>query len=153
VVISFTYFDTIPWPVEADGDGYSLVSKEANPKSSPDSSTYWTISKIANGSPGLNDEASVTAIDQLAAQTLNFEVYPNPSKGEFYINFNLNAETNLEIILFDINGRMLEVFEKGKVPAGVYSRFIQPKKMYQPGIYLIALRTGNSVQTKKLVIQ
>jgi len=153
VIISFTFDDEAPWPVEADGDGYSLVSKEANPKSDPDSSTYWTISKIVNGSPGLNDDASITAVDQIAEQTLNFEVYPNPAKGEFYVDFSVNAETNLEIILFDINGRMLEVFEKGKVPAGVYSRFIQPKKMYQPGIYLVALRTGISVQTKKLVIQ
>ena len=153
VVISFTYDDETPWPIEADGGGYSLVSKETNPKSNPDSSTYWIISKIANGSPGLNDEASVTAIDQVVAQTLNFEVYPNPAKGEFYIDFNLNTETTLEILLFDINGRMLEVFEKGQMPAGVYNRLIQPKKLYQPGIYLVALRTGNSVQTKKLVIQ
>jgi hypothetical protein len=101
----------------------------------------------------LNDEASVTVIDQVVAQTLNFEVYPNPAKGEFYIDFNLNTETSLEILLFDINGRMLEVFEKGQMHAGVYNRLIQPKKLYQPGIYLVALRTGNSVQTKKLVIQ
>jgi hypothetical protein len=43
-VFDFTYFDYIPWPVEADGQGYSLVSAKINPRGNPNDVSYWTVS-------------------------------------------------------------------------------------------------------------
>ncbi|MCP4848157.1 MAG: hypothetical protein GY899_09460 [Verrucomicrobiaceae bacterium] len=49
---SFVYSDAPPWPISADGDGFSLVLKE--PGSSPDHSLpeNWQSSEQVDGSPG-----------------------------------------------------------------------------------------------------
>lgn len=56
---SFAYSDDPPWPVEADGDGYSLVL--VNPRSNPDLNNplSWRASAVATGgSPGEADTQS-----------------------------------------------------------------------------------------------
>ncbi|MCF7676341.1 MAG: lamin tail domain-containing protein, partial [Akkermansiaceae bacterium] len=56
ILHSFTYLDTPPWPVEADGDGYSLVL--VAPMSNPDHADprSWRASAVANGgTPGFAD--------------------------------------------------------------------------------------------------
>ncbi len=59
ILHSFTYSDEPPWPVEADGDGYSLVL--ADPYSGPDHTDplSWRASLVADGgSPGISDSQS-----------------------------------------------------------------------------------------------
>ncbi len=59
VIQSFAYSDDPPWPVEADGDGYSLVL--INPRSNPDLNNplSWRASAVApGGSPGGTDTQS-----------------------------------------------------------------------------------------------
>jgi hypothetical protein len=55
----FTYSDLPPWPVEADGDGYSLVL--VNPASAPDHDEprSWRASAVSGGgTPGVSDTQS-----------------------------------------------------------------------------------------------
>jgi hypothetical protein len=57
VAVSFSYGDAAPWPIAADGGGYSLVL--VNPASGSDRShgTSWRASASVHGSPGLDDPA------------------------------------------------------------------------------------------------
>ena len=52
VIRSFTYNDQLPWPVEADGDGFSLelISPESNPDHND--ANNWQLSSVSGGSPG-----------------------------------------------------------------------------------------------------
>ncbi|MEC8658695.1 MAG: CotH kinase family protein [Verrucomicrobiota bacterium] len=52
VVRSFTYNDKLPWPEEADGNGFSLelISPESNPDH--DDASNWQLSSVVGGSPG-----------------------------------------------------------------------------------------------------
>lgn len=62
ILHSFVFSDLPPWPVEADGDGYSLVL--ASPYSNPDHGNplSWRASLVANGgSPGASDSQSYAA--------------------------------------------------------------------------------------------
>jgi len=153
-VISFTYSDSIPWPVEADGDGYSLVATQVNPTGNPDSFTYWTISKYENGSPGADDLGSVTAASEIVSTfSLDFNIYPNPATSSFNIDFNLKSDENVDISLFDLNGRILESLVNEKLPAGYQSKYVQPRNLQNSGVYLVVLKTGNAFVTKKLVVQ
>jgi len=59
VLHAFSYRDVPPWPVEADGDGYSLVL--VAPRSNPDHADplSWRASAVAGGgTPGLSDTQS-----------------------------------------------------------------------------------------------
>ncbi len=153
-VLTFTYDDNLPWPEKADGKGYSLVSVHANPTGDPNSPGYWTISKTVNGSPGADDLSSVTAANEIASNfTPDFNIYPNPASSSFSIDFNLKASEKVEISLFDLNGRRLELLENEYMQPGYHSKFLQPMNLKSSGVYLIVLKTGNTFITKKLVVQ
>ncbi|MGE0019036.1 MAG: lamin tail domain-containing protein [Draconibacterium sp.] len=154
VIISFTFDDEDPWPTEPDGNGYSLVSVEKNPTLNPDSVTYWTISKYTNGSPDADDEMSVTANEELAiSQNQRFEIYPNPASSEFYIDFTIENNEKVEVLLFDVNGRLIETLINENRFSGNHNLLLRPQKQPGAGIYIVALKTSKSVQTKKLIIQ
>ena len=51
-LIEFEYKDDLPWSTLADGNGYSLVSVEINPKGDPSKSEYWRNGSTVNGTPG-----------------------------------------------------------------------------------------------------
>jgi len=63
---SFTYNDQAPWPVAADGDGFSLVL--IRPASNPDHATpsNWRSSIATNGNPGDTDATTFPGPDALA---------------------------------------------------------------------------------------
>ncbi|MDX2109844.1 MAG: lamin tail domain-containing protein [Verrucomicrobiota bacterium] len=55
VICEVTYSDDDPWPVKADGEGFSLVPVNLNDYGDNTLSTYWRLSTNAGGSPGAED--------------------------------------------------------------------------------------------------
>jgi hypothetical protein len=152
-VIAFTFYDTIPWPVEADGDGYSLISVETNPTGDPNQVEYWTSSKYLNGSPLADDEKSVTSNTEINnATAFDFKIYPNPASSSVNIDFLLQNPGKVDIGLYDINGRLLHTLVNGFLPEGYHNRSVQLNHLnINTGIYLIAFKSANNVVTKKLI--
>lgn len=60
VLMEIDYDDDFPWPILADGIGFSMVPNQTNPIGDPNESDYWTISSAVNGSPGADDPGSVS---------------------------------------------------------------------------------------------
>jgi len=56
-VFSLSYSDRAPWPVAADGQGFSLVPKQPGDSPAPDKGGAWRASAVAGGSPGADDPA------------------------------------------------------------------------------------------------
>lgn len=56
-LFSVTYSDTNPWPLLADGDGFSLVPVNPNLNSDPSNPLNWRASSRLGGSPGADDTA------------------------------------------------------------------------------------------------
>lgn len=54
-VFSVTYDDETPWPAAADGQGFSLVPKNAGATQAPDRGAAWRASANPGGSPGADD--------------------------------------------------------------------------------------------------
>lgn len=54
-LLNFSYFDSLPWPVCADGVGYSLILRK--PRTSPDhdQASNWRCSALPGGNPGTQD--------------------------------------------------------------------------------------------------
>jgi len=155
VVISFTYYDDYPWPPEADGDGYSLVSVYKNPRGNPDFPEYWTISKYLYGSPMADDLNSITAIPDLFRNyNVDFTVYPNPAGSYITIAFSLDQSEHVEIGLYDLSGRLIRLLADENLPPGQHDKFHQLNDLnLTPGMYLIRFKTEYSVSTKKLIIR
>ncbi|MBN2275763.1 MAG: CotH kinase family protein [Bacteroidales bacterium] len=150
-ILSFTYDDHLPWPEEADGDGYTLTSVERNPTGDPDYFGYWTISTTLNGSP-FSDDYQYSAID-ITELALNhdFLVYPNPSSGMVMIRVNTdNAVTGIQyrVKLYTLNGTL------------VYESIIADMAMInlnrlgiQPGMIIVKLESDKDIHTEKLIYQ
>jgi hypothetical protein len=104
-VIDFTYEDSEPWPSKADGDGYSLSSKEKNPVGDPADYHYWTLSSIKDGTPFADNSLSDPQVtDSLSQGTLI--AFPNPTAGSLSLGFAGEEEGNqIELWLFNSLGQ------------------------------------------------
>ena len=60
-IFSVTYADVSPWPVTADGFGFSLVPINPGVTQAPDDGTKWRASTLVGGSPGADDPTPGTA--------------------------------------------------------------------------------------------
>jgi hypothetical protein len=86
-----------------------------------------------------------------------FNIWPNPSNG--YLNFSFFTETNgdYQLLLFDINGRLISVLESSEHDKGMVRGSSSLKSalggQLAPGIYFVKLKYGGLISTKKLVIQ
>ena len=80
------------------------------------------------------------------------KVYPNPFNSNTTIEFSVkNDIENMELLIFDINGRKLETLFSGYMGSG--SKSIQWNSgQYSSGIYFVALETKYSIESKKLVL-
>lgn len=71
-IFSVNYNDALPWPMTADGFGFSLVQKNPNLSQAPDDGTKWRASTAVGGSPGADDPAPSLApvvISEVLAHT------------------------------------------------------------------------------------
>jgi len=156
-IISFTYFDEYPWPVAADGDSYSLVSILINPTGDPDTYQYWMLSKNINGSPFADDPSSVIT-SAPAMQKMqdgpDVQLFPNPAQNEIQINFTTEKTENIEIGLYNLDGRLVKTLVNQYLPGGSYQEIIQLDGMkITPGLYVVVARSNSSVSSLKLIYQ
>lgn len=82
---------------------------------------------------------------------LEVTITPNPSDGKFYVEINNLLTKELQVELFDLNGkRIFEVFEDNFI--GNYVESFDQTHLPK-GIYFLKFSTANSVQVNRVVIQ
>lgn len=129
-LIRFTYSDTYPWPEDADGEGYSLSSKEINPSGDPSGFDYWCLSVKKDGTPfadNMPDENENPAL----SGSVKLSVYPNPTTGLIRVQLIADSDSPaVNVILYTTAGKivrhetignpgLLDLSANG-LPAGVY---------------------------------
>jgi hypothetical protein len=84
----------------------------------------------------------------------NFELkqnFPNPFNAITTIYYGLPNESSAEILIFDILGKTVMRFSKGKQPAGYHSVKFDATAL-PSGIYFYIIQAGSFVETKKMVL-
>lgn len=85
------------------------------------------------------------------AQDIDFDLYPNPSKGTTNIALNLGDETsNVDVKILDMQGRVVNQMNVNDVSG--YNRYQIPTDQLSDGIYNVQVATASSSNIKKLVI-
>ncbi|MBC8198282.1 MAG: T9SS type A sorting domain-containing protein [Candidatus Marinimicrobia bacterium] len=79
-------------------------------------------------------------------------IYPNPFNPETNISFEITHSSNVEINIFDINGRLIESVLNDYLDKGIYLYKWNGSK-YSSGIYLLNLTADNLNMTYKLFLQ
>ena len=96
-----------------------------------------------------------TGIDLRPFTDQRIELYqniPNPFKDQTWINFKLPDAAKTSLKIFDLTGKEIKSVVDGILSQGKHSINLTSEGL-RSGMYYYVLRSGNLVQTKKLVIQ
>ncbi len=99
---------------------------------------------IATGGP--------TGIKNLS-KSGSFILYPNPVNDSFTISYSLQRDTQVELSVFDITGKRMQVGFTSKKSGGAYTERIVTQGKLSKGLYLIQLRTDYSSTVQKLIVE
>ena len=130
VIDTVEYFDTTPWPLEADGTGSYLQLID----------TSLDNNVAANWQPSTNAILSTNAFKSSAS----ISVYPNPVATTLFIQ---NARPITHIKLFDVLGTLLQ-----NVPVNASQGTVN-LSTYARGVYFVAVYDENGSTTKKIIKQ
>ena len=130
-IFSFTFSDDSPWPAEADGGGYSLVSQAGDPAGDPNISSYWRRSANKGGSPFANDPVSTASEEILERKWGDLSLYPNPSDGLVVVSIGdedagiiklrVISASGVTVMVKEIDGTTLIDLEEAGLAPGVYT--------------------------------
>ena len=156
-IFNFKYSDKSPWPEEADGKGYSLVSAYTNPTGSPNNYYYWNASGLINGSPSTDDIVSDVSSKEKVTPTkfVLSQNFPNPFNPSTTINYSIPNEGKVKIKIYDLLGREVFTLLEKKQKAGNYSIQFDANSIEQQissGIYFCKLESGTFSKTIKMVL-
>lgn len=82
--IAFKFNDNSPWPVLADGNGFSLVPVDINPIGSQNKASLWRNSTNIGGSPGADDPAPPVYPDVIVNEIMTNPVLPGVDSIEIF---------------------------------------------------------------------
>ncbi len=80
-------------------------------------------------------EQDATGIEEILSDKLDVSIYPNPSAGNFKINFNLPESAYLELELIDEKGRLVSRSTRIHFSAGAHT--IQYTQSISSGLYIV----------------
>ena len=125
---------------------------------------YWTLLGTAPTNNGDNNAANDSTGNEVNDSTANgnngsagLDVYPNPSNGIFHIEFSLQQETSLDIVIYDASGRFVKSLAHSNTQApGTYTvtwngTDADGNRM-KPNLYILHMVTGEGVRTQKLIL-
>jgi hypothetical protein len=78
--------------------------------------------------------------------------YPNPTHGAATITFSVPVKTNVRIVLYDAQGRVVSVLQNGERAAGKYAITV-PEYLLKTGMYYYKMEAGGFITTRKMIVQ
>jgi len=81
------------------------------------------------------------------------KLLPNPASGSaVHLDYQLEKGALVDILLRNLDGKLLATYPQGQQPAGAQQVFIPTDKL-SPGTYLVSVQTAEHLSTMKLVVQ
>lgn len=92
------------------------------------------------------------AQQQPAPQATGLMAYPNPTQDRVSVEFTLDKSQNLDISLYDAQGKLVKVFIRDKVKQGRNEFSISTQDL-SPGIYFLQLKGDQGMVASKKIIR
>jgi hypothetical protein len=83
---------------------------------------------------------------------MGFFIYPNPVYTIAYITFVLPEDTEGDLKVYDMHGRVVAIIAKGPFKASEKYEYVYDSIYLAQGVYFYALETDKEVQVKKLLL-
>jgi len=148
-LMDYVYFLGVsPWPTEPDGNGPSLSLISAT--SDNNDATNWEASS-GDGTPG---SINTGIFDREMPESIALlSVRPNPFNSSATASFMLPEACEVELMVYDISGRLITRLIEDNLSAGQHSALIELNDA-ATGIYLIKLHFGEeTLGTKALLVK
>lgn len=113
---------------------------------------------IQNRSTNIQNELNTLGMNcslLLGANDINvnenlFNVFPNPSTGSLFIDYNLSGSIEVSVKIIDVLGREISIIRNTIQPSGQYKKEISVD--LPNGVYNVVLNAGNTIANKKIII-
>ena len=135
--------------------GDNTSSTEENPfKTYAQQGTYTVELTVANICDDDNTDKTlnvmVTDVENISAQ-LQLQIVPNPNDGVFNLKIEDEAERDLDILIFDVQGRRVGEWQT-KSTSGV-SFFPIEKSEWSAGVFFVKVKSELGVRVLKMVVE
>ena len=77
--------------------------------------------------------------------------YPNPFNPSTSFNLNINNDSYVSIIVYDLNGKLVETLYEGNMYQGMH-RMTWNGQDVSSGTYIVRAISGNNVSAQKLML-
>lgn len=97
------------------------------------------------------DNINITGATPVYSNDFNssFSIYPNPGKGEIYVNVNLQTAQNVKIKVMNILGKIISTKTLSNISSGTYNIDLSNEA---EGMYFVELSTEKEKTVKKITI-
>lgn len=97
-----------------------------------------------------NSDNNPNSVSKLAPKDSKFNVYPNPSSGDVYVEYNADGVTEIILSVTDAVGKRI-FLDKYSIANG--RQILLSKEIFRiPGEYIITIKDGNINSIQKLII-
>ena len=152
------YDDSNPWPLNADGNGFSL--ELTNYELDNTIATSWAASVVPNGTPGVTNSTYSVLKSESNALVPNVyalhQNYPNPFNPTTTIKYDIPKDTHILINIFDLKGRLVKtLIDEYQISGFKTIKWDATNKTGQQiaaGMYIYRIKAGNYSETKKMVL-
>ncbi len=138
----------IAYGITVDDSGYIYVTGAS--RNSANNYDYLTI-KYYDESFFINENDGKSLITKPL-----FRLFPNPALKQVAIQYNLPAESNVSIRIYDVSGKSVKSIYNGNQKAGTYTKYWEGttnKNTKVPcGVYFCRIETNNFNSVAKLVL-
>ncbi|HDR67553.1 MAG TPA: T9SS type A sorting domain-containing protein, partial [Bacteroidaceae bacterium] len=153
-LIKIHYKDKYPWPNSADGDGYSIVSREENPYKDQNNAANWMASREIHGNPG-RDNIPVSVQEprqqEIPSEYQLLQNYPNPFNPTTKIEYSVPKNSFITLKVYNLLGQEVKTLFEGYQQRGNYTAAFDGSGLAS-GVYLYRFVAENFVDTKKTIL-
>lgn len=139
---TFTYSFTVPaaWDINQ----MHIIGMLIEPNGIINNGSTTTIAEaIANG--------YVTGTNTAYLPGFSVNVFPNPTVGDATLEVNLSSPQNVVVTISDVTGKVVATNNYGELNGNLLLPI--NTSGFESGIYVVEIRTGDSVSTSKLIVE
>jgi len=99
----------------------------------------------------ITSKNDVVSVHELKNNELLLTNYPNPFSNSTTIGFTLKKNSKIKLSIYDLSGRLIQILADKELTSGEH-RLEFSSGTISTGIYYCVLNTGESVETRKMII-
>lgn len=127
----------------------------SNLATAPDNSSSFVPTTGQWGTFAISLNAALTGIKPISSEIPSkfelYQNYPNPFNPTTTIKFAITKPSNVNVIVYDLTGRVIDILVNQKLEPGNYEYLLNAEN-YPSGIYFYRLNTEYFTDTRKMVL-